>query len=152
MLMDSDSIKAPSAWQTMLRRVVCSKQRAGSVIRKERKWMKWVTAVQTKVIWIIIWAMYISQHLQHYKIFWGARWDIQLNRKAQEKQIYYRTSGVTTSTVESDVTAPSVCVVLLLVYWPDRLHHHGNACASPSEPYLPSLSQHCVSNRQLAAN
>lgn len=37
-----------------------------------------------------------------------------------------------TSSVESDITAPSVCVVFLLfVSWPGRAWNHVNACESP---------------------
>lgn len=47
----------------------------------------------------------------------------------------YRISGVVKSRVESDITAASVCVVLLLrVYWPGGMCIYVNTCESPLPP------------------
>lgn len=52
----------------------------------------------------------------------------------------YRTSGIMTFRVESDITAPSMHVVpMLLVYWPGQLHDQVSVYESP----LPS----CLGNR-----
>lgn len=59
----------------------------------------------------------------------------------------YTTSGVVTSTVESDVTAPDVGVVLLLVYWLAQLHSDINAYESLFLPAFGTIASLSINNK-----